>query len=148
MVGPTRRVAARAAALGDVQGDEAERPGNTKHLAALALAELRAALRAAEQRQTEADERAGRAEARADAAQALADRRGDEPAELRERAGRAEGESATLREQSAAERERSVTQMREVEAARDAAKAELAEWTAGGALERAWRALVHRRGRT
>ena len=95
----------------------------------------------------EANERARRAEARAEAAQGLADRRGEELAELRERVGRAEGEAETLREQLKAERNRSVTQMREVEAARDAAKAELAEWTAGGPLARALRALVYRRKR-
>ena len=68
--------------------------------------------------------------------------------ELRERAGRAEGEAATLREQLKAERNRSVTQMREVEAAREAARAELATWTAGGPLARAVRAFLNRRGRS
>ena len=57
-------------------------------------------------------------------------------AELRERAARAEGESGALREQITAERERA-----------EAAQAELAEWTAGGPLARALRALVFRRGR-
>lgn len=66
--------------------------------------------------------------------------------ELRERLGRAEGGSGILREQLKAERNRSVTQMREVEAARDAAKSELEEWTAGGPLARAMRAFLYRRG--
>ena len=83
----------------DIQGSASGGPGDMEHALSLALADLRAALRAAEQRQTEADERGGRAEARADAVQELADRRGEELAELRERVGRAEGESATLREQ-------------------------------------------------
>ena len=55
---------------------------------------------------------------------------------LRERAGRAEGESATLREQVTVERERA-----------EAARAELAEWTAGGPVARAVRAFLNRRGR-
>lgn len=88
-------------------------------------------------------ERAEMAETRAERAEAAAAVIPD----LRERAGRAEGEAETLREQLKAERNRSVTQMREVEAARDTAKAELAEWTAGGPLARALRALVYRRGR-
>ena len=56
----------------------------------------------------------------------------------------------TLRQQQAAlqgqldrERERADRLERE----RDAAQAELAEWTAGGPLARAWRALAYRRGR-
>lgn len=67
--------------------------------------------------------------------------------ELRERAGRAEGETAILREQLAAERNRSVNQMREVEAVRDAARIDLAAWTAGGPFARAVRAFLNRRGR-
>jgi len=131
---------------GDRQEDTTARRGDAS-LLSLAVIDLRAALRSVEQRLVEANERAGRAEARADAAQGLADRRGEELAELRERAGRAEGEAATLREQLKAERNRSVTQMREVEAARDAAKFEMAEWTAGGPFARAVRAFLNRRGR-
>ena len=63
--------------------------------------------------------------------------------ELRERAARAEGESGALREQAAAERERAEARARDLEAAR----AELAAWTAGGPLARAWRAFLNRRGR-
>ena len=88
-------------------------------------------------------DRADRAEARADRAETAAAL----VPELRERAGRAEGEAATLRDQLKAERTRAVTQMREVEAARDAAKAEMVEWTAGGPLARAVRAFLNRRGR-
>jgi hypothetical protein len=88
-------------------------------------------------------ERAERAEARAEAAQALADRRGEELAELRERAGRAEGEAAALREQAKAAEAR----LRGSEEARIAAEAELADWSAGGPLARAWRAFLYRRGR-
>ena len=67
--------------------------------------------------------------------------------ELRKQLGRAEGESATLREQLKAERNRSVMQMREVEAARDAARADLAQWTTGSPFARALRAFLNRRGR-
>ena len=130
-----------------VQGNDRGRPGDMQHPVSMALADLRAALRSAEQRQAEADERAGRAEARADAAQGLADRRGEELAAARERAGRAEGEAVALREQGGAQREQAAVQLREAEAARDAARAELVEWTAGGPLARAWRALANRRGR-
>jgi hypothetical protein len=88
-------------------------------------------------------ERAGRAEARAEAALAMADRRGREVVELRERVGQAEGESGALRERVAAERERAEASARDLEAAR----AELADWTAGGPVARAWRAFLNRRGR-
>jgi chromosome segregation ATPase len=80
---------------------------------------------------------------RADAAEKAAqeerqrvDQQAAELAELRERAARAEGESGVLREQITAERERA-----------EAARAELAEWTAGGPLARAVRAFLNRRGR-
>ena len=79
------------------------------------------------------------AEARADRAEAAA----AVVPELRERAGRAEGEAATLREQVAAERGRAETNGRELEAARS----EFAAWTAGGPLARALRAFLNRRGR-
>jgi hypothetical protein len=80
---------------------------------------------------TELRTRAEMAEARADRAEAAV----VIIPELRERAGRAEGESVALREQVTAERERA-----------EAARAELAEWTAGGPLARAWRAFLNRRG--
>ena len=50
-------------------------------------------------------------------------------------------------ERGTVEQERGAARVQEAEAARDAAKAELAEWTAGGPLARAWRALAYRRGR-
>ena len=54
----------------------------------------------------------------------------------RDRAARAEGEgAATVRERVRAEAER------------DEARAQMAEWTAGGPLARAMRALLYRRGR-
>ena len=77
-------------------------------------------------------ERADRAETAADAVP-----------EMRERAARAEGESGVLREQAAAERERAEARARDLEATR----AELAAWTAGGPVVRAWRAFLNRRGR-
>jgi hypothetical protein len=75
--------------------------------------------------------------------------------DLRERAARAEGESAALREQITvertavreqvtAERQRAEASARDLEAAR----AELADWTAGGPVARAWRAFLNRRGRS
>jgi hypothetical protein len=84
-------------------------------------------------------EAVGRERERADKAEAAAAVVPD----LRERLGRAEGESGTLREQARAERDRAEAERGRAEAAR----AELADWTAGGPLARAWRALVHRRGR-
>ena len=50
---------------------------------------------------------------------------------------RAEGEVAALR-----------GQVQVAEAARDGARAELADWTAGGPIGRAWRALIYRRERS
>ena len=49
-----------------------------------------------------------------------------------------------MRERVAAERERAEASARELEAAR----AELADWTAGGPVARAWRAFVNRRGQS
>jgi hypothetical protein len=63
--------------------------------------------------------------------------------ELRERLGWAEGEAAALREQVKMEQDRAEAGARDLEAAR----AELAAWTAGGPLARAWRAFLNRRGR-
>jgi hypothetical protein len=110
---------------------------------------------------------------RADAAQATADRRAEDlieardrlesalamfraaEAEQRERLGRAAGEVVALRE--AVEREAAARQAAEARAARDGARAdqeaaarraaevELAGWTVGGPLVRAWRAFL--RGR-
>ena len=131
----------------DRQGDILLHPGD-KEMLVLAMADLRVALQVAEQRRAEADERAGRAETRADAAQGLADRRGEDLAELRERAGRAEGEAVAIHGQLLAERDRAAREVREAEAARNAAKSEMAEWTAGGPLTRAVRAFLNRRGRS
>ena len=79
---------------------------------------------------------------RAEAAEARTRELAGELATQHERAGRAEGEAAALRgavanEQAQAARERQ---------AREAAERELADWTAGGPLARAWRALAYRRG--
>jgi hypothetical protein len=52
-------------------------------------------------------------------------------------------QQTALEGQLARERERADRSERE----RDAARAELAAWTAGGPLARAWRAFVNRRGR-
>jgi hypothetical protein len=68
---------------------------------------------------------------------AEADREG-----ARVQAGRVEGEAAALRDALAHERA-AATAAREGQAA---AEAELVQWTAGGPLARAWRALLHRRG--
>jgi hypothetical protein len=73
-------------------------------------------------------------------AQARAHQLAGELATQRERAGRAEGEAQARRDAEARERERA-------DAARKAVERELAEWTAGGPLVRAVRALVYRRGR-
>jgi hypothetical protein len=72
-------------------------------------------------------ERADRVEADRDAARALADRRGQEVVELRERVGQAEGESGALREQVKAERGRAdqaEARAGRAEVERDAARAE------------------------
>ncbi len=72
-------------------------------------------------------ERADRVEADRDAARALADRRGREVVELRERVGQAEGESGAFREQVKAERDRAdqaEARAGRVEAERDAARTE------------------------
>jgi hypothetical protein len=76
--------------------------------------------------------------------------RAEELAELREQFGRAEGEATTERQsreraeaREAAERERAAR----LEAERERLRDELDFWTAGGPFERAWRALVFRRGR-
>lgn len=101
--------------------------------------------------------RAESAEARAEAeaaarreAEVLARVQAGQIAELRQDLGRAEGEAQVLqaavaheRAQAAVERQR----LEAVQAERDTARAELAEWTGGGPLSRAWRALVYRRGR-
>lgn len=88
--------------LPDMPGAVPGRPGDTVHalsVASAALAELRAAMLTAEQRRSEAEERAGRAE----------------------------GEAAALRERGRAQQERDATRIREAEAAQEALKAELAE---------------------
>jgi hypothetical protein len=74
---------------------------------------------------------------RAEAAEAQA---GVVPA-LRERLGRVEGEATALRDAMARERQRADVEQQ----GREAAQRELAEWTAGGPVRRALRALVYRR---
>lgn len=96
----------------------------------------------------EAERNAARAEAaaereRADKAVERANRAEAEREAARIAAARAEGETVALRLQVQAERER----VQAAEAARDGARTELADWTAGGPLGRAWRALIYRRGR-
>ncbi len=86
-------------------------------------------------------ERAERAETRAETAER-------EREEARVRVAAVDGEAVALRQQIKAERDRAVTWLRETEAARDAAKVEMAEWTAGGPFARAVRAFLNRRGRT
>ncbi len=97
------------------------------------------------------------AEARARAAEALAEQRASELTAQYERAGRAEGEAAArLREVEAAreavgrEQDRASVEQRAratAVAERDVARSELARWTAGGPVARAWRAFLNRRGR-
>jgi hypothetical protein len=82
-----------------------------------------------------------------------------------ERAARAEGEAMALRdalvremrrlEQAEADRQTAETQRDVVRtirdaalAERDAAQGELADWTVGGPIARAWRAFMNRRGRS
>jgi hypothetical protein len=93
------------------------------------LAELKAAHEAL---LAEALRRANTAEARL----AEAERQLAEVPALREAIGAAKGETAALRE--AVQHERAEHQ---------ATQRELAEWTAGGPLARAWRAFLNRRGR-
>ena len=81
----------------------------------------------------EALRRADTAEARL----AEAERQLAEVPALREAIGAARGEAAALRE--AVQHERAAHQL---------AQRELAEWTAGGPLARAWRAFLNRRGRS
>jgi len=91
-----------------------------------------------------------RERARADAAEAAARTARQAEAEANEEAANLEGEVETLRtalaaaEDQAEAAEQDRTRLR---AERDALRAELAEWTAGGPLTRAWRALLFRRGR-
>jgi hypothetical protein len=80
----------------------------------------------------EALRRANTAEARL----AEAERQLAEVPALREAMGAAKGETAALREAIQHER-----------GAHQAAQRELAEWTVGGPLARAWRAFLNRRGR-
>jgi chromosome segregation ATPase len=111
-----------------------------------------------------AHERAERAEAHEAEAQRLAERRGEEIAELRQQLGRIESEVKALRialddakdtrdgaeSRAMAEREerkRERERAERLEAERDGARAELAKWRAGGPLTRAWRALVARQMR-
>jgi len=51
-------------------------------------------------------------------------------------------------EQMKAEQDRAAARLSEAEAARDAARAELDEWMAGGPLARALRVFFYRRGQT
>ncbi len=97
------------------------------------------------------------AEARAIAAETLVSQRASELTAQHERAERAESEAAArLREVEAAREAAGREQGRAnaeqqaraaAEAERDAARSELAGWTAGGPLARAWRAFLNRRGR-
>ncbi len=89
-------------------------------------------------------ERAERAEAERDAERARAAQAEREREEARVRAAAAEGEAKGLREQVRAERDRAEAERERAEAVR----AELAEWTAGGPLTRAFRAFLSRRGRS
>ncbi len=95
-------------------------------------------------------QRADAAEKAAQEERQRADQRAVELAELRERTARAEGEAAALKsavahEQAQVAQERAARQAAEVE--RNAARDELAGWTAGGPLVRVWRAFLNRRGR-
>jgi hypothetical protein len=131
----------------------AEGPAQAAVVSAL-VAELKAGH---EQALGEMRRRAEAAEARAARAEAAA----AEMPELRERAGRAEGEAASLRNLVDVERARATraeAQRDEARIGRAAAeasriasdleaRAELAGWTAGGPLARAWRALLNRRRR-
>ena len=93
---------------------------------------------------------------KAEKARVLADQRGNEVAELRERVGRAEGEATALRDRfDRAEQHMARSEAREaaeraradrLEAERNAIRLELDAWTAGGPLARAWRALLIRPG--
>jgi hypothetical protein len=94
-----------------------------------AAAALREAIGRERERADKAEARAGQAETRAERAEA-------EREAARVAAARAEGEAVALR-----------GQVQAAETARDGARAELADWTAGGPLGRAWRALIYRRGR-
>jgi len=80
---------------------------------------------------------------RAEVAEAGVRRLQGELADQRERAARAEGEAQATRDALAHER----GQVAAERTARQALEAELAYWTAGGALARAWRGLFWRRGR-
>ncbi len=118
-------------------------------------AEARGEAVALRERAEMAEARAAALAERVEAERRLADARAQELVEVRERAARAEGESLTLREQitveRAAVREQVTAERQRAEAsARDleVARAELADWTAGGPLARAWRAFMNRRGRT
>ena len=90
-------------------------------------------------------------------AEALARRFQAEVTEQRSRADRAEGEGIALREALArdarshekaeADRLKAETQRDAAQNARNEAQADLAAWTSGGPIARAWRAFVNRRGR-
>jgi hypothetical protein len=106
--------------LAELKASHEQVAGELRHRADAAEArirELAAELGIEQEALARERERADRAEATAAAVP-----------ELRERAARAEGESGALREQVAAERERAEARARDLEAAR----AELAAWTAGG----------------
>ncbi len=85
-----------------------------------------------------------RAEAERDAERARAAQAEREREEARVRAAAAESEAKGLREQVRAEQDRAEAERERAEAVR----AELAEWTAGGPLTRAFRAFLSRRGRS
>lgn len=80
---------------------------------------------------------------RAETAEARVRQLEEELSGQRERAAQAEGDAKATREALAYERGQVATER----AARQAVEAELADWTAGGPLARAWRGFLYRRGR-
>jgi flagellar biosynthesis GTPase FlhF len=81
-------------------------------------------------------------------ARALAEKRGEEIAELRERVGRAEAERDRADQHAAAaeaERDRAQAERAEAQRKAEETQAELAAWAAGGPIARAFRAFLYRR---
>jgi hypothetical protein len=153
--------------------DDGRTPGQTGHLPGHEelVAELRRRAEAAEQAVQDAIRRAEAAEIRAqELGDELAEQRGltgraegqavvlwEALAQERGRTERAEADAkarqeAIARETMRVEQAEVARQIAEVQrdaaqSARDAAQKELAEWTTGGSLIRAWRAFLNRRGR-
>jgi hypothetical protein len=146
------RVGVPGDAAPDAAGDDATPPGAT--VGGDDRPGEAAALRAALDRERE---RAGRAEARANRAEGESATLREQVESERSRADRAETRAAQAEREreaakvAAAAAEREAVVRREAEArerqGREAAERELAEWTAGGPLARALRALAFRRGR-